>query len=243
MTGINEGAKEYELIRDGDVGVVLVHGFTASPAHVRFVAEDLFNAGYSVIAPLLPGHGTLESELKYADGDKWFGAVSNAIRRMREYGKKRIFCMGHSLGGVLSLLSAENSLCDGVITVAAPIKIYNGIRVKLFTIFCKKKYHVMNKPDGSGLFRYYRADGISIKHLTDTISKTRSKLYKVKVPTLIIYSPEDKTVMPKSADIIYDGIKSGVKDIFKINGGHHQCIIDGRRQYIDTVCKFIADNS
>ena len=40
------------------IGILLVHGFTGSPASMRPWAEYLNQHGYTVTVPLLPGHGT-----------------------------------------------------------------------------------------------------------------------------------------------------------------------------------------
>jgi len=41
-----------------EIGVALFHGFTATTAEVRPLAEYLRSFGYTLSAPLLPGHGT-----------------------------------------------------------------------------------------------------------------------------------------------------------------------------------------
>ena len=40
----------------GKVGVLLVHGFTATTTEVRLLAQCLHAEGYTISAPLLPGH-------------------------------------------------------------------------------------------------------------------------------------------------------------------------------------------
>jgi carboxylesterase len=42
----------------GDVGVLLLHGFTGSPQGLRPWGEALREAGFTVRCPRLPGHGT-----------------------------------------------------------------------------------------------------------------------------------------------------------------------------------------
>ena len=41
-----------------ETGVLLIHGFTAITAEVRPMAQLLHREGYTVAAPLLPGHGS-----------------------------------------------------------------------------------------------------------------------------------------------------------------------------------------
>ena len=65
------GADAFDLVGDGDVGVVLVHGFTGTPYEVRYLGEQLWRAGLSAAAPLLPGHGTTVSELEHTTWHDW----------------------------------------------------------------------------------------------------------------------------------------------------------------------------
>ena len=47
-----------DLTGDRSIGVLLLHGFTGSPASLRPWANHLAGHGYAVEVPLLPGHGT-----------------------------------------------------------------------------------------------------------------------------------------------------------------------------------------
>ena len=42
---------------EGNHGVLLIHGFTGSPGHMRPLGEKLREAGFAVRGILLPGHG------------------------------------------------------------------------------------------------------------------------------------------------------------------------------------------
>lgn len=48
------------FVHDGspEVGVLLCHGFTSTPATMRPWGEYLAEAGFTVRCPRLPGHGT-----------------------------------------------------------------------------------------------------------------------------------------------------------------------------------------
>ena len=64
----------------GKIGCLLLHGFTGSPLHMRFLGEKLRDAGYTVYAPLLPGHGTsVEDMAKYGWKD-WLEAARGRPR-------------------------------------------------------------------------------------------------------------------------------------------------------------------
>ena len=46
------------FLEGGPSGILLVHGYKASTAEVRPLAESLHACGHTVSAPLLPGHNT-----------------------------------------------------------------------------------------------------------------------------------------------------------------------------------------
>ena len=60
---------------NADVGVLLVHGITATPQLVRPTAEHLARQGYAVSAPLLPGHGTTWQLMGRTRYDDWATTV------------------------------------------------------------------------------------------------------------------------------------------------------------------------
>lgn len=244
MSNININAREYLLKGNKDVGIVVVHGFTSSPSYMRYIAKDLNNLGYSVFVPLLAGHGTTEENLRYGNSKTWYDSVASAIEKIRSTGVHKVYLVGHSLGGLISLLMAENQNADGVVTVAAPIKLFNYYRIKLFSLLSKNSFYTMNKPDGKeDMFRYYRADGASICNLLAMIKTVKKGLSKVTVPTMVVFSKDDLTVMPESADIIYNGINSSSRMMVEITGNHHECIVDSRGQYIEKIHRFIEETS
>lgn len=244
MAEINKNAREYLLEGNNGKGIVLTHGFTSSPSYMSYAAKDLNMLEYSVFVPLLPGHGTAKEDLRNGNEKLWLETVISGIDKLRNRGLKTVYCMGHSLGGVISLLAAEQGACDGVITIAAPVKIYNYGRVKLFSLVGKRSYYTMNKPDGkTDMFRYYKADGKSVGNLLFAMRKAEADLGKITVPAMVIFSKEDRTVKPVSSDIIYNGVNSEKKEILEISGDHHECIVDSRGQYIDEIHKFIVENS
>ncbi|MCK5922826.1 MAG: hypothetical protein KAG66_17925, partial [Methylococcales bacterium] len=51
------------LWKSGRVGILLVHGWTATPVEIRLLAENLYAAGYSVAGPTMAGHGTTPQDL------------------------------------------------------------------------------------------------------------------------------------------------------------------------------------
>jgi carboxylesterase len=84
-----------------DVGVLLIHGFTASPSEMRPMAEFIhLRTGWRCKAILLPGHGTRVQDMENSPGETWVAAVDAAYAELAE-SCRHIFLAGVSLGGVL----------------------------------------------------------------------------------------------------------------------------------------------
>ena len=59
----------------GPIGVLLVHGFTASPTELRTLGDYLHQAGFSIQGVRTAGHGTNADDLgKYTRRD-WYASV------------------------------------------------------------------------------------------------------------------------------------------------------------------------
>jgi carboxylesterase len=83
------------------VGVLFVHGFTASPAEMRPMAETVWRAtGWKCKAILLPGHGTQVGDMQTARGEDWVLAVERAYDALSKE-CDHVFLAGLSLGAVL----------------------------------------------------------------------------------------------------------------------------------------------
>jgi carboxylesterase len=103
--GVLPGAEPFAA-DDGEVGVVLSHGFTGSPQSLRPWAEHLAAAGLTVRLPRLPGHGTRWQDLNDTRWPDWYGEVEGAFDELR--GRcRQVFAMGLSMGGTLVLRLAE----------------------------------------------------------------------------------------------------------------------------------------
>lgn len=84
------------------VGVLLLHGFTGSPASMRPWAESLAARGIGVRVPLLPGHGTRWTDLNAATWDDW---VRHALAEFDALAAEvdAVVVAGLSMGGALTL--------------------------------------------------------------------------------------------------------------------------------------------
>jgi carboxylesterase len=100
------------------VGVLLLHGFTGSPASMKPWAHSLSERGYAVEVPLLPGHGTRWQDLDHVAWTDWYAEAEAAFDRLCR-GCDAVVVAGLSVGGALALRLAEmrGSQVCGVVLV------------------------------------------------------------------------------------------------------------------------------
>jgi carboxylesterase len=111
----------FDLVGDGAVGVVCVHGFTGTPYEMRYLGEALARAGYSVHGLRLPGHGTSVEDLDRTTWSDWAAAVEDAYDSLRRVCAE-VAVVGQSLGGLLALhLASQRTDVAAVATLAAPL--------------------------------------------------------------------------------------------------------------------------
>jgi len=88
------------------IGVLLVHGFTGSPASMKPWARHLAEQGYAVEVPCLPGHGTRWQDLNQVTWSDWYAEAERALDALRETCTAVVVC-ALSMGGSVVLRLAE----------------------------------------------------------------------------------------------------------------------------------------
>lgn len=87
-------------------GVLLVHGLSDSPYHMRHLAAFFQRNGFRVMALLLPGHGTQPGDLLHMRWQEWAKTVAWGAERLAEEADE-IYLAGFSAGAALSVLHAS----------------------------------------------------------------------------------------------------------------------------------------
>src|SRR3989344_3038238 len=82
FSNVRPDNEPFFLEGSNDVGIVLVHGFTASPWEVKDLAEYLNERGITVYAPLLSGHGTVKEHLARTEWQDWYDSVEESYEAM-----------------------------------------------------------------------------------------------------------------------------------------------------------------
>lgn len=228
-------------------GVILVHGFLASPAELRQFGQKLNNLGYTVLGVRLGGHGTSPYDLKGRTWQDWMAPVRRGYEIMSLL-TPAVALVGFSTGGTLSLILAAEKpeKLAGVSIVSSPMKFRNRNLVFVPLVHgVNKMTRWMTSLEGIMPFRPNDSEHPDINYrnipirglyeLRKLVEAARKKLSSVMCPVQIIQGSEDRVVDPVSAKILHKYLGSGDKSITYITTKRHGILnenIDNTQQSV-----------
>jgi len=208
--------------REGaEAAVVFIHGFMGSPNQFSAWMDAAYQAGYSVAAVLLPGHGGDAKAFAKATCEDWQAHVRaelNALAAKHE----RICLVGHSMGGLLALRASLEpaSHVAGVFAVCTPLKV-RLIGIKKIRLLLHPEvsaaYRQANSVSGLGLFSLMRP-WLELRKL---IRRTKAVLPQVWVPVCLVHSGGDETTSPVSAKLLWDGLSNAPRQALTLTASRH----------------------
>lgn len=239
--------------RQSEIGILMFHGFTSTPRQFREFAPSLANLGYTVYAPSLAGHGTTPADLEKMSSEDWKNqAVADYLKIKNRV--KKVFIVGVSFGGNIAFYLAEKFPTEvaGVISLGTPIYLRYQIFIKarIFLYGWMKRYY--SKPR-----RVYRTDYTdmademsypvipvkSLKRFLQFIQQeTIPSLEKIKTPVMIMHANNDSVVNPRSAQYLYENLRSPYKLIYWFDSNTHSVVDEKiRRQVFEKINEFIKE--
>jgi len=239
--GIMVGAEPFFIQKDKEIGVLLIHGFTSSPADFHELAEFLAGKNITVYVPLLPGHGTHPRDLKETKYKDWTNAVQQSLDLLDTEKK---FVLGYSMGGTLALDLASKNDLNGVISINSAMFLANRYLpfipiVKLAETYTSKKAEDIIQFIDEKRIVYDSIPLDSITELQKLINTVQ--LQKITEPMLIFQADSDKIVSPESASYIYNNVESKDKElIFLTNSTHSR--LNNQQETFNKLYKFIVSN-
>lgn len=230
---MNEHVKPFFM--DGkikDECILLLHGFTGTPADMRPLAEYLNKngEGFPVCAILFPGHGTKVEDMLPCNWKDWVIYATGEFKKLQALYSK-VSVIGLSMGGDVALCIASRLKVNRIVTISTPIIIRNKLNhiAEFLSIFRKYINWWNYKPlEGEAHFDYetgYKGMPMrSIAQLRKLAIAARNRLPRVRQPILVIQSLKDKLVNHKSPYIIFDNVKSEYKEFTLLEQARHNAI-------------------
>lgn len=197
---------------DGAAGVLLIHGFTATPWEMHTLGTALFQAGYSVYGVRLPGHGTTPEDLAGRRWEEWLSAVERGFRLLA--GRcSRVYGVGMSTGALLLLLLAETQPMAGLVLLSPylrlrhPLALATGL-LRFFHPFQKHQVAPDLRP-----FYYERRPVNGIFQLCRLLRRVRSSLGQLRSPALVIGSLGDRVIRIDSQIELFQHLGSRQREL------------------------------
>lgn len=240
--GIIHGAGPIALDADSDRGVVLLHGFGDTPHTLRFLAAHLHGLGFTVRAPLLPGHGRTLPEFAKSDAEEWLAAATDALRSLRSC-VPNVGVAGLSMGGALALLLASEQAPIPALVLMAPFlemaagvrrlaRLHAGLGAAVGYLPVEDARSILNSEERSRS-RGYGVVTLRLLHELDRITNRASRaLPTVMSPTLVIQSRFDNRVTSDATTRAFNHLGSSTKRMEWTNAGGHVITVDTGREHV-----------
>ena len=96
-------ARPFSMIheRPADECWLFIHGYRGYPGELVRPAVDLYDAGFDVFVPRLPGHGTCGKDFIRSHRRDWEGVIKTAIADLKQR-YATVHLLGHSMGTAIA---------------------------------------------------------------------------------------------------------------------------------------------
>ena len=213
----------------GPVGVLVLHGFTGSTQTVRDWASYLAEAGLTVRAPLLAGHGRTWQELARTGWTDWYADALSAFSDLSQR-CSQVFVAGISMGGCLALRLAETqgSLVSGLVLVnpslAADSPVIALAPVLKYVVRSVKSIGGDIKKPGTVERAVKRTPVASVATLPAMWRTTAASLGSVRAPVLVFRSTVDHVVGPASMKVLLAAVPGA--EVRPLENSYHVATLD-----------------
>jgi carboxylesterase len=192
-------------------GVLLVHGFTASPWEMRLFGEALAAEGYLALGVRLPGHGTTADDLANRPYEEWLAAVDRGYALLAERGL-RCYGVGMSTGALLLLTLAVSRPLHGLVLLSPFLKLRHPLAPASGLLrFVKRFQHRELEANLAG-FYYDRRPMNGVYQLCRLSRRVRKVVGSLTTPALVVSGAGDRTVEPESARELFRQLGSRHKE-------------------------------
>ena len=220
-----------ELTGGRRVGVLVVHGFTGSPASMRPWAEDLVDRGYAVEMPLLPGHGTRWQDCNKVTWADWVATVEGAFDRLAAENDV-VVAVGLSMGASLCLRLAADRGEDlaglVLVNVAVDTMRKDAVLLPVLQRFVPAFPGIRNDIKKPGMDEVaYPVMPLKAAHeMSRGWAELRRDLPKITIPVLYFHSTEDHVADVSSSKALHASLSSKDFEERALEDSYHVATLD-----------------
>ena len=251
----------------GTLGFLLIHGLGGTPLEMRYVAQGLARAGYTVHVPQLAGHCGGAEELRATTWHHWYESVEIEHRRLRETCDK-VIVGGLSMGAILALHHAAKHPDDvAALALYAPSLWLDGWGVPWYV----NSFKLITQKWLANMFPFAERSPWGIKDLRiralveqaiksgDSsragiaalpgglmlelrwlVKQVRQQVRRVTQPTLIVHPREDDRASLRNLEYLQANL-GGLGETVVLDDSYHIVTLDRQRQLVvDRTLQFVA---
>lgn len=217
---------------EGRAAALCLHGLTGTPYEVRSVAEVLAARGFCCRGPALPGHNTTPGELAGVSYTDWLDHARAQALALRE-SHERVFAVGMSMGGLVSLALAAEGVLDAVAVAGTPLALRQPI--PMLVPWVKHVYRYRRKRGGSDICdaeARARHPGYEVMPLASVHELVRlqehvsRRLADISVPLLVAHGARDRTANPQDAERILEAVSASERELHICERSGHVVTVD-----------------
>lgn len=220
--------------KDGDVFVVIIHGYTSEPRAMGIYAQKYHELGYNVLLPSLNGHADSEAfsvtmgwkdRLDIVD---WINFIA------KNYPESKIIIHGESMGSATTMMTTGENLPANVKAAVADCgytSVWDIFSDKITNNF--KMHEFPTLYSANAVNKIY--SGFDFKE-----ASAIEQLKKSKTPTIFIHGDKDSFVPYAMLDKVYEACASEKEKVTIPNSPHARNSCANPELYWNSVIKFIS---
>ena len=232
--GIVVGGGPLRLDGDDDRAVLLLHGFGDTPQSLAFLAAALHARGWTVHAPLLPGHGRTLRAFTGSTGAEWFAHARGAYAALRAR-HPTVAVVGQSMGGALAVALAAETIDppDALVLLAPYLEMPRRLRRLADVHACwsplvplvgsRGTRSILDAAAQAQSLAYDAVSGRLLAELRDVVDRATGALPRVQAPTLVVQSRRDHRIAPDACRRAVARLGSRRRRLVWVEDGGHVC--------------------
>jgi len=222
----------FDFPGQGRAAALCLHGLTGTPYEVRSLGLAFAAAGIRAVGPALPGHNETPERLAKVHHTDWIEAARAELRSLRE-SHERVFVVGLSMGGLVSLELAASEKPDAVVAIGTPLQL-SALVTRLVPLV-KFVLPMMDKSRGSDIrdaaarerHPSYRVMPLNAVHELQRLQRrVRGKLGDITGPILVAHGAHDRTARPADAARIHRDVASAIRELLILEDSGHVVPVD-----------------
>ena len=197
-------------------GILLIHGFSASPWEMHALAEFLYQRGNTVFVVRLPGHGTSPSDLISRSAEEWLVAVERGYQLLAERNLS-IIGIGQSTGSLLLLRLSLSRDFTAMVLLSPFLRLKHRLARFAGILHYLIPYNHRPLAEQEQPYYYQERPLKGIHQINRLRHQVKAVLHRVSPPVLVLAAEGDETIAPGTSLDLFQRLGSSQKE-FHIYG-------------------------